>query len=133
MLILGEASVNANLVSPILIIVVAFTGICSFAIPDFSLEFSLRLFRFIYVFAGYLAGFLGIGFVFFIHFILLCNLNSFGVSYFAPYLPYKSSEEFPNYYLNPIWKREKRNKFLKTKRPFEEEKISMNWRIDEKK
>lgn len=132
-LILGESAVNASIVSPILIIIVAFTGICGFAIPDFSLSFSIRLFRFIYMIAGYLAGFLGIGFVFFIHFILLCNLNSFGVSYFAPYLPYKSSEEFPNYYLNPIWKREKRDKFLKTKRPFEEEKISMNWRTNEKK
>lgn len=132
-LILGESAVNANIVSPILIIIVAFTGICGFAIPDFSLGFSIRIFRFIYMFAGYLAGFLGIGFVFFIHFILLCNLNSFGVSYFAPYLPYKSNDEFPNYYLNPIWKRDKRDKFLKTKRPYDEEKISMNWRENEKK
>ncbi|MGN1299331.1 MAG: spore germination protein [Candidatus Scatovivens sp.] len=132
-LILGESAVNANIVSPILIIIVAFTGICSFAIPDFSLGFSIRIFRFFYIIAGYLAGFLGIGFVFFVHFVLLCNLNSFGVSYLAPYLPLRGSEEFPNYYLNPIWKREKRDTFLKTKKPFSEEKISMNWRENEKK
>ena len=48
-LILGEAAVNANIVSPILIIIVAITGICSFAIPDFSLGFSLRLWRFFYI------------------------------------------------------------------------------------
>lgn len=48
-LILGEAAVNANIVSPILIIIVAITGICSFAIPDFSLSFSLRLWRFFYI------------------------------------------------------------------------------------
>lgn len=132
-LILGESAVNANIVSPILIIIVAFTGICSFSIPDYSLSFSIRLFRFLYIIAGYIAGFLGLGIVFFIHFASICNLNSFGVSYLSPYLPFKDKEDFPNYYLNPIWKRERRNKFLKTQRPFEEEKISMNWRKDERK
>ncbi len=39
-LVLGESAVSANLVSPILIIIVAITGICSFTIPDFSLSFS---------------------------------------------------------------------------------------------
>jgi len=38
-LILGEAAVSANIVSPILIIIVALTGISSFAIPDYSLRF----------------------------------------------------------------------------------------------
>jgi len=48
-------------VSPILIIIVAITAICSFAIPDFSLGFSLRIYRFIYIILGYICGFLGIG------------------------------------------------------------------------
>ncbi len=128
-LILGESAVNANIVSPILIIIVAFTGICSFSIPDFYFGFSIRIFRFLYTFAGYIAGFLGIATVFFIHFILLGDLSSFGVSYFAPFLPFKNKEDLPGLYLNPIWKREKRNSFLKTKKSLSEEKISMNWRI----
>ena len=60
-LILGEAAVSANLVSPLLIIVVAITGICSFAIPDFSLGFALRVFRFVYLILAYISGLLGIG------------------------------------------------------------------------
>ena len=59
-LILGEAAVSANLVSPILIIIVAITAISSFSIPDFSLGFTLRVLRFIYVILGFMAGFLGI-------------------------------------------------------------------------
>ena len=43
-LILGEAAVSANLVTPLLIIIVAVTGICSYAIPDFSLNFTIRTF-----------------------------------------------------------------------------------------
>lgn len=42
-LVLGQAAVSAGIVSPILIIVVAITGIASFAIPDFSFRVSLAI------------------------------------------------------------------------------------------
>jgi spore germination protein KA len=127
-LILGDAAVSANIVSPILIIIIAFTGICSFAIPDFSLGFSLRVFRFMYIFLGYIAGFLGIAFGFFIHFLLLNRLSSFGTAYFTPYLPISEIFKNTGFYLKPIWKREKRDNYLNTKRPELENKISMTWR-----
>ena len=53
-LILGEAAVTANIVSPILVIIVALTGISEFAIPDFSFSFSVRIFRFIYIILSYI-------------------------------------------------------------------------------
>ena len=59
-LILGQAAVAANIVSPILIIIVAVTGIGSFAVPNFSLAFSCRIFRFVYIILAALAGFLGL-------------------------------------------------------------------------
>ena len=52
-LILGDAAVSANIVSPILVVVVALTGLTAFAIPDYSFGFHIRIARFIYVFAGY--------------------------------------------------------------------------------
>lgn len=127
-LILGEAAVSANIVSPILIIIVAFTGISAFAIPDNSLRFAIRMFRFMYIILGYLAGFLGIAFGFFIHFLLLSNHTSFGVPFFSPYIPYNHITENDNLYINPVWKREKRNRFLNTKKPESEKHISMSWR-----
>ncbi|MBO5857415.1 MAG: spore germination protein, partial [Clostridia bacterium] len=39
-LIVGQAAVSANLVSPIAIIIVAITGIGSFATPNYALNFS---------------------------------------------------------------------------------------------
>lgn len=48
-LVLGQAAVSASIVSPILIIIVAITGIASFAIPDFSFGFHLRLLRFVFL------------------------------------------------------------------------------------
>lgn len=49
-LILGQAIVNANIVSPILVIIVALTGISTFAVPNFSLNYSYRILRFLYIF-----------------------------------------------------------------------------------
>ena len=127
-LILGEAAVSANLVTPLLIIIVAITGICSYAIPDFSLNFTIRTFRFMYIILSYIAGFLGISFGMFIQLILLSNLQSFGVSYFSPYLPPSDKNNDSSFLIKPIWKKEKRSSFLNTKRPKQEEKISMKWK-----
>lgn len=127
-LILGDAAVSANIVSPILIIVVAFTGICGFAIPDFALTSSIRIYRFTYIILGFLAGFLGIAFGFFVHFIMLTALSSFGVPYFAPYIPFENLNDNNGYIVKPVWRRERRNQFLNTKRPEAANKISMNWR-----
>ena len=129
-LILGDAAVSANIVSPILIILVAITGICSFAIPDFSLGFSLRLFRFIYVLLGFFFGFLGIAFGLFVHTALLANLKSFGVPYLSPYLPVSNNKTEVSYLLPPLWKRGSRADFLNTKRKKSQDKISMKWKYE---
>lgn len=127
-LVLGEAAVNANIVSPILIIIVAITGICSFSVPDFSLSFSLRLWRFFYIAAGYILGFIGIGFGLFVNLIALLNLYSFGVPYFSPYVPVSNYKSEASVFLPPIWKREKRSDFLNTKKIRSQDKISRKWK-----
>ncbi len=126
-LVLGEAAVSANIVSPILIIIIAITAISSFAIPDFSLSFHLRLSRFAYTILGALCGFLGIATGLFLHVLTLCSLKSFGVPYLSPYAPI-SQKRNQTYLLKPVWKREKRSDFLNTKKPNVQDKISMKWR-----
>lgn len=124
-LILGDAAVSANIVSPILVIIIASTAVSEFTIPDFSFSFSIRIFRFFYILLGYIAGFLGIAFGIFINTIILSNAKSFGIPYFS----YTTLKKYP---VLPIWKKEKRYKSLNTKRPEIEPKISMNWRKYEK-
>ena len=124
-LILGEASVTANIISPILVIIVAITGISEFALPDFSFSFGIRIFRFIYIILGYLTGLFGIACGIFIHLCILMNASSFGV----PLLSYTS---FKNYSIRPIWKANKRPHILNTKQPESSPDISMPWRKIEK-
>lgn len=127
-LILGEAAVSASIVSPILIIIVSITAICSFAVPDFSLSFTLRFLRFIFLFLGYIAGFLGIALGIFIYLGILGGLKSFGVPYLSPYFPSGNKDTDSTIFLKPIWLREKRDNFLKPKKIYAEGNISMLWK-----
>lgn len=126
-LVLGQAAVSAGIVSPILIIIVALTGISSFAIPDFSFGFHLRYFRFAFILLGFTAGFLGISLGLFTYISILCSLRSFGVSYTSPFASASNSKE-NGYLLSPIWKREFRPNYIASKRDKEQDKISMRWK-----
>ncbi len=128
-LVLGQAAVSASIVSPILIIIVAITGISSFTIPDFSFGFHLRYFRFAFILLGFIAGFLGISLGLFVYISTLCSLRSFGVPYTTPYAP--STESNGNsYFLIPIWKREYRPPYVASQKPKSQDKISMKWKFN---
>lgn len=127
-LVLGQAAVSASIVSPVLVIVVAMTGISSFAIPDFSFSFHLRLYRFIFMFLGYCCGFLGISLGLFAYISILCDMKSFGVPYMANISPW-SKTKGDSYFLPPIWKREYRAQYLDTKKDEKQEKIAMKWKF----
>ena len=126
-LILGDAAVSANIVSPILIIIVAITGLSSFAIPDFYFEFHARIYRFGFILLGYIAGFLGICLGLMVYLVLICSIESFGV-------PFTSSFEFNRksgrYFLSPIWKREYRNNAFSPKLERQQEDISKKWKYN---
>ena len=126
-LILGQAAVDASIVSPILIIIVSFTAICSFSIPDFSLGFHFRIMRFIYILLGAMAGFLGIAAGICVHLIVLNNLKSFGVSYLGKSI-FKHNRAGNGLILSPAYHRENRSEFLKVKRPKMQDDISMKWK-----
>lgn len=130
-LVLGEAAVSADIVSPILIIVVAITGISSFTIPDFIFGFHLRYFRFLFILLGYMAGFLGIGVGIFIYISILCNLKSFGVPFMVPFAP-KVNSRGNRFLLAPIWKREYRASYVFPKKIKAQEKIAMKWKFKSK-
>ena len=86
-LVIGEASVTAGLVSPLMVIVVGITTISSYANPSYNAAISLRLLRFPIMIVA--AGFGLYGIVLFLMLLLhhLVRLESFGVPYLAPMAP----------------------------------------------
>ncbi len=131
-LILGQAAVAANIVSPILIIIVAVTGIGSFAIPNYSLAYSIRIMRFAFIFLGVSAGFLGITLGLFLLGIWSAALKSFGVPFMAPLGPRTSGGFRDVMYKAPEWKQENRPDYLNAKRTKKQDHYSMKWKISKK-
>lgn len=126
-LILGQAAVAANIVSPILIIIVAVTGIGSFAIPSFSLAFALRVMRFVFIILGALAGFLGITTGVFLMGIAFCAAKSFGVPFMVPFGPRTAGSFADKIIRAPIWKQETRDDFTNPKDIRRQSEISRGW------
>lgn len=91
-LVIGEAAMRAGLVSPIMVVVVATTGIASFATPVFSIAIGARLLRFIMVLLAGSLGFFGIVAGLFALGIHLTSLRSFGVPFMEPIAPAIVSE-----------------------------------------
>ncbi|PJY98532.1 spore germination protein [Bacillus vallismortis] len=87
-LIIGEAAVQAGIVSPIMVIVVALTAISSFAIPHYSTGIALRVLRFGAMFCAAVFGLFGV----IMYYLLLSShvvkLKSFGLPYASPAVPY---------------------------------------------
>lgn len=127
-LILGQAAVAANIVSPILIIIVAVTGIGSFAIPNYSFGYSIRIMRFAFIFLSAMAGFLGITAGLFVLGIWSTSLKSFGVPFMAPLGPKTSDSIRKTLFKAPEWKMENRPDFLNTKKKKKQDKYSMGWK-----
>lgn len=93
-LILGQAGVEANVFSPIVVIVVALSGLSSYAISDVNLNYALRILRFGFLFAAGLFGIFGMVYGFIACLIYLTSMKSFGVPYLAPLTPkYRSSKD----------------------------------------
>lgn len=121
-LILGQAAVEANIVSLILVIIVAITGLASFAIPEISLSFMIRIGRFLFLIAGTVMGFYGIAVLFTLCLGYLSTIKSFGVYFMSPYAPgYPSSKDLV---MRPqVWKQWLRPLNLIPKRAVRKKKV----------
>ncbi len=85
-LIIGQAAVDANIVSPIVVIVVALTALCSFAVPNEEFATAFRILKFIFIFLCGSLGFFGFLVGLLTVLIHLSHLESFGIPYLAPFV-----------------------------------------------
>lgn len=90
-LVLGQAAVEAGLVSAAMVIVVAFTAISSFVVPAFNISIAARLIRFILMILAAALGLFGIMSGLFFLLIHMLSLRSFGVPYMTPIAPFVPS------------------------------------------
>ncbi|WP_202081325.1 spore germination protein [Caldalkalibacillus salinus] len=91
-LVIGEAAIQAGIVSPILAVVVALTAVSSFVIPNYSVSIAFRMLRFIMMFAAAAFGLYGIIIVYIMINIHLVGLRSFGSYYLSPFAPFSPTD-----------------------------------------
>lgn len=103
-LVIGQAAVQAGIVSASMVIIVSITGISSFIFPVYSQGIAIRLLRFpMMIFAGTL-GLYGILVASLILLIHMARLRSFGVPYLSPVAPLNFSSLKDTYVRAPWWK-----------------------------
>ena len=84
-LIVGESAVSANVMSPIVVIVVALAGIAGYTMPNQDFAYAIRIARFLLVVCALMGGMFGIGVGTCVLLYHLCSLESFGVPYMTPF------------------------------------------------
>ena len=85
-LIVGSAAVEANLVSPIVVMVVAITALGSLAIPNEEFASAFRMLKYFFLFLGGYLGIFGIVIGVYLTVSHLAGLLSFGVPYLTPFV-----------------------------------------------
>jgi spore germination protein KA len=125
-LILGQATVQADVVSPILIIVVAITGLASYSIPNYELGFAIRELRFIYTIMAAFFGFPGISAALFFTLLLLSAKESFGIPYLAPMAPNEKTAP-DRLTRGPMWSMEQRPAYLRPQKLRRQPEVSRGW------
>ncbi|WML35235.1 spore germination protein [Clostridium sp. OS1-26] len=91
-IIVGQAAVQAGLVSVLMIIVVAITAIASYTTPISDMGFAIRFFRFIVMIASATYGLTGILICWILLLTHLLSLESLGQPYFSPIVPFKAKD-----------------------------------------
>ncbi|SFF42684.1 spore germination protein [Paenibacillus algorifonticola] len=91
-LVVGEAAINAGIASPIMVIIVALTGIASFAIPQYNIAIALRILKFPLMISATVMGGFGIMIVFLLILLHLCKLRSIGQPYMRPLAPFQFNQ-----------------------------------------
>ncbi|MBQ3575280.1 MAG: spore germination protein [Clostridia bacterium] len=109
-LILGQAAVSASIVSPILIIIIAITGLGNYVIPNYGFSIGMILYRLLLLFLSAFMGIFGLIIGLFLIVTHLCTIKSFGIPYFAPVSPLRPHN--PDILLRlPVWLQKKRMYF----------------------
>ncbi|WP_016696637.1 spore germination protein, partial [Rhodococcus rhodochrous] len=102
-LVIGQAAVEAGIVSPAMVIVVAITAIANFVIPAFSVGISIRMLRFGLMALAASFGLYGIILGVIVIVLHLCSLRSFGAPYMSPFAPFHLAEQKDTLFRLPLW------------------------------
>lgn len=83
-IVIGTVVVEANLISNMMVIIVAITGIASFIIPSYEMSSAARLLTYPFIVMTAIFGLIGLEIAFLIVLTHLARINTMGIPYFYP-------------------------------------------------
>lgn len=113
-IVIGQAAVSAGLVSPLIVIIVSLSLMCSFSMPDYTIMASIRLLKFMMIFLTGVFGLFGFIMGYTLIIIKITSINSFGIPYTAPVSPF-NYKDMKNYIMSNIISSKERPNFLNPK------------------
>lgn len=119
-LVIGQAAVQAGIISAPVVIIVSITGIAAFTIPRYSFANGIRLLRFPILFLSGTLGLYGIVLGFLGILLHVTSLRSFGVPYFTPLAPLTIKNLKDVIIRAPIWSKTRRPQATGSNNPFRE-------------
>lgn len=114
-LVIGQAAIQAGIVSAATVIIVSITGIASFIIPRFNLTSAVRVIRFFMILLSSILGLYGMFVGLLIVLIHMVKLRSFGVPFLSPVAPLNLSDLKDIFIRAPLWSMISRPEFMETK------------------
>lgn len=111
-LIVGQAAVTANIVSPLVVVVVSLAGISGFIMPNQDLSSGIRAVRFVFSLLAAIGGFLGLVVGLIVLITHLCSMDNYGVAYMSPFVDINESNHKDTLFRFPIKYFKKRSEKL---------------------
>jgi len=117
-LIIGDATVKAGLVSPLMVIIIGLTAVASYTIPYYDLSLAVRLIRFPLMILAGILGLFGVAVGLYVILIHLISLRSFGVPYLSPFAPLRIRALLQDTFVRaPWWALKRRPQLIDVEEP----------------
>ncbi|MFB5759983.1 spore germination protein [Paenibacillus medicaginis] len=131
-LVIGQAAVQAGIVSAPVVIIVSLTGIASFTIPRFNFAITVRMLRFPLMILAGAFGLFGIIIGMVLITVHLTKLTSFGMPYLAGFSPYSHSDQKDILVRTPWWNMMSRPSWLAPNNEHRQKKGMNGRQLEEK-
>lgn len=103
-LVLGQAAVEAGVISAAIVIIVSITAISSFAIPNYEMSNAVRALRFALMILAGILGLYGVFMGLIIITLHLCKIKSITIPYLTPVAPKIKGGNKDTIFRFPLWK-----------------------------
>jgi hypothetical protein len=101
-IVVGQSAVSANLISPLVVVVVSLAGIAGFMMPNQDLSSGIRVIRFLFAFLAAAGGFLGLTVGLILIITHLCSIDNYGVAYLSPFVDIDESSHKDTLFRFPV-------------------------------